>query len=149
VPAGAGRVQLARRPLVLPPGRRQRQGALRQQPHRLAQQLLAAASAPEQRHAGNAQLIGEVLHVQPPALVDPPGSERDRPVRAPLRGEQAAQLGHGRAVIRGSDAGRCDRRGHGSLLMPVGQRWIIFQKRCSCSPLTLGRLWADGITGSA
>src|SRR5580700_7762899 len=73
VAAGTRGVQLAGRAFGLPARRGGLQGALGQQPQRLAEQFLAAADPAEQRHPRHAQLIGQALHVQAPALIDPPG----------------------------------------------------------------------------
>jgi hypothetical protein len=78
VPGGAGCMQLAFGPFGLPACRGHLQHALGEQPHGLAEQCLTAADAAEQGHARDAELIGQALHVQAPALVDPPGGERHR-----------------------------------------------------------------------
>src|SRR6266536_1251592 len=71
-----GGVQLAFGPFGLPALDGDFQHALGEPPRGLADQLLPAADTPEQGQPGHAELIGQALHVQPPALVDPPGGGR-------------------------------------------------------------------------
>src|SRR5689334_2244695 len=70
---GPGGMQLALGTFGLPALDGDLQHALGQPPQRLADQLLAAADAPEQGHPGHAELVRQPLHVHAPALVDPPG----------------------------------------------------------------------------
>jgi len=82
VAAGARSVQLAGRAFGLPARDGRLQGPLGQQPQRPAEQFLAAADPAEQRHPRYAKLVGQALHVQPPALKDPPGRDRHDAGRA-------------------------------------------------------------------
>src|SRR4029077_5397688 len=87
---GAGGVQLAFGTFGLPALDGDLQHALGEPPQGLADQLLPAADAAEQGYPGHAQFVGQALHVQPSALVDPPGGGRDDAVgQADLSGALA------------------------------------------------------------
>ena len=97
-------MQLAVGPFSFPALDGDLEHALGEPPQRLADQLLPAADAPEHGDPGHAELVGQVLHVHPPALVEPPGGGRhDTRGQVGLAGPGAGVFRRAGRGIRGRD----------------------------------------------